>query len=385
MDLSDYLRGEMSNGNLIGMICIDLQKAFDTVDYSVLLEKLGAIGVSESALNWFQSYLFNRQQCVEVDGNRSCFMEVTCGVPQGSILGPQLFLLYINNMHSSLTCKLSLYADDSALFFSHKDPAVIANVLGNELSNCQKWLIDNKLSLHMGKIECLLFGSKRRLKRVRDFQITCDGMALKRVESVQYLGVRLDCNMSGEPHAIALITKCNSRVSFLFRYSSLLDNNTRRILCSALVQPLLDYCCSSWYSGLSRSLRERIDVIQRRMVRFIFSYDSRQHVDSRDLRRLFWMSIPERVSYFKLLHVFKIRNNLAPDYLSKRFTLVEQTHQHNTRGRRFNFSISSSISESLLTFSYTAAILWNTLPNSIKEVTSLSVFRKRLRSHLMQP
>ena len=165
----------------------------------------------------------------------------------------------------------------------------------------------------------------------------------------------------------------------------MLDINTRKILCTALVQPLLDYCCSSWYSGLSRTLQERLNVIQRRMVRFIFSYDLRHHVDSRDLRRLSWMNIPERVGYFKLLHVFKIRNNLAPDYLSNRFTLVEQTHQHNTRGRRFNFSISSSISDSLATFSYTAAILWNALPTSIKEITSLSVFRKRLRSHLLQP
>ena len=103
------------------------------------------------------------------------------------------------------------------------------------------------------------------------------------------------------------------------------------------------------------------------------------------LEGFFWMSIPKRVGYFKLLHVFKIRNNLAPDYLSNRFTLIEQTHQHNTRGRRFNFSISSSISDSLVTFSYTAAILWNALPTSIKEITSLPVFRRRLRSHLMQP
>ena len=275
MDLSDYLRGEMSNGNLIGMICIDLQKAFDTVNHSILLDKLSAMGVSDSALNWFRSYLTSRRQCVEVDGSRSCFLDVSCGVPQGSILGPLLFLLYINDMNSSLRCRLSLYADDSALFFSHKDPAVIGNVLSGELSNCRKWLIDNKLSLHMGKTECLLFGTKRKLKRVQNFHITCDGIALKKVDSVQYLGVRLDCNMSGEPHAKALITKCNARVSFLFRYSSLLDTNTRRILCSSLVQPLLDYCCSSWYSGLPSRLRERINVIQRRMVRFVFSYDSR--------------------------------------------------------------------------------------------------------------
>ena len=170
MDLSDYLRGEMSNGNLIGMICIDLQKAFDTVDHSILLDKLNAIGVSGSALNWFRSYLTSRRQCIEVDGNRSDFMEISCGVPQGSNLGPQLFLLYINDMHSSLKCRLSLYADDSGLFYSHKDPAVIENVLSGELSNCKRWLIDNKQSLHMGKTESLLFGTKRKLKRIHDFR-----------------------------------------------------------------------------------------------------------------------------------------------------------------------------------------------------------------------
>ena len=221
------------------------------------------------------------------------------------------------------------------------------------------------------------------MKRVNDFQISCDGVPLGRVDTVNYLGVTLDCNMNGDPHASKIIAKCNSRVSFLFRYSSLLDVNTRRILCSSLVQPLLDYCCSSWYSGLSSRLREKIDVIQRRMVRFVLSYDSRKHVDSQDFKRLSWMKMSDRVKYFKLLHVFKIRNGLAPDYLSKRFTLVENTHEHNTRGCERNFSISTDISGSLTTFSYTAATLWNSLPNCFKELTSLKIFRKRLRGHFI--
>ena len=384
IDLSDFLRTEMSKGNLIGMICIDLQKAFDTVHHGTLLEKLKAIGVSDSALSWFSSYLSCRRQCVEVDGCRSEFMDVTCGVPQGSILGPQLFLIYINDMYSCLECRLSLYADDSALFMAHKDASFIANQLSTELSKCRKWLIDNKLSLHMGKTESLLFGTRKRLKSVLNYQVFCDGTAIKQVQSFRYLGVKLDSSMSGEAHAREVIGKCNGRLSFLHRYSSLLDEQTKRILCSSLIQPLVDYCCSSWYTGLPMILKKRFEVLQRRMVRFIFCYDSRAHVDSANLKVMSWMLVSDRVAFFKLLHVFKIKHALAPSYLSERFTAVEQTHAYNTRSRGRNFSISSSNSCSLTTFSYSAAKLWNDLPIHLKEIESLSCFRRRLRDFILQ-
>ena len=236
----------------------------------------------------------------------------------------------------------------------------------------------------MGKTESLLFGTRKRLKHVRDYNVFCDGTAIKNVHSVRYLGVKLDCNLSGESHAKELIGKCSGRVSFLFRYSQLLDVHTRRILCSALVQPLIDYCCSSWYSGLSSKLKQKLDVIQRRMARFVFSYGPRDHVGTDDFRKLSWMLISDRVNYFKLLHVFKIRHGMAPQYLVERFTSVEQTHQHNTRGRGRNFSISENISGSLVSFSYTAAKLWNDLPNSLKDIGSLSLFKKRVRECFMQ-
>ena len=240
---------------------------------------------------------------------------------------------------SCLTCRLSLYADDSALFFAHKDPAVIATRLGIELANCKRWLTDNRLSLHMGKTECLLFGTSRKLKKVGGFDVSCEGVPIKRVSMVKYLGVELDENMSGEAHGKKLVSKCVGRISFLYRYSSLLDEKTRAILCSALVQPYIDYCCSSWYSSLSAKLRQQIDVLQRRMVRFVFSFGPRAHVDSTHLKRLSWMSISDRVDYFKRMHVFKIRQGLAPSYLTERFTRVEETHTYNMRECGRNFSV----------------------------------------------
>ena len=282
---------------------------------------------------------------------------------------------------ASLNCRLSLYADDSALFFAHKDPTVIAARLGLELANCRRWLIDNRLSLHMGKTECLLFGTAGKLKRAGHLNITCEGEPIKRVSSIKYLGVELDEHMNGEAHGKKLIGKCAGRISFLYRYSSLLDQRTRAILCSALIQPYMDYCCSSWYSALSAKLRQRIDVLQRRMVRFVFSHGPRHHVDSVDLKRLSWMSIADRVGYFKMMHVFKIRHGLAPSYLTERFTRVEQRHSYNTRGSGRNFSVSDEICGSLVSFSYTAVKLWNQMPTDIKEARTLTIFKKKLREY----
>ena len=378
--LTDYIKGEMGKGNMVGMVLIDLQKAFDTVDHSILLDKLRAMGAS--SVSWFESYLSGRTQCVEVNDTRSEFLDVTCGVPQGSILGPQLFLIYINDMNMSIDCKLSLYADDSALLFSAKDPALIADRLSIELTRCKQWLVDNKLSLHVGKTECLIFGSKKRLKKVGDFQVFCEGMAVKRVFTVKYLGVHLDACLNGSTHAGNLMKICMGRLFFLYRNSSLLDFNCRRTLCSALIQPYIDYCSSSWYSGLSVDLKERVSVIQRKMARFVYGLDNRGHIGKGELLSLSWLTIPDRVSYFKLVHIFKIRHDLAPRYLLPNFTSISGIHTHFTRGSGHNYHVSRDLAQSPNSFAFTAIKLWNSLPNQIKEIDSIIVFKKKLKEFL---
>ena len=151
-----------------------------------------------------------------------------------------------------------------------------------------------------------------------------------------------------------------------------------------LIQPIIDYCCSEWCVGLPAIFKKREGLDQRHMVQIISSYDSQAHVDSANLKVMSWMLVSDRVAFFKLLHVFKIKHALAPSYLSERFTAVEQTHAYNTRSRGRNFSISSSNSCSLTTFSYSAAKLWNDLPILLKEIESLSCFRRRLRDFILQ-
>ena len=157
-----------------------------------------AIGVHSDSVKWFKSYLSDRQQIVSVNQVEAKPMNISCGGPQGSILGPLLFLCYVNDMSSSDNYNLLLYADDSALFTSGKDPKVISKTLSKELESCRQWLIDNKLSLHLGKTESILFGTKIKLSRAEKFEVTCDGKIINPINSVEYLGITLDEDLSSE-------------------------------------------------------------------------------------------------------------------------------------------------------------------------------------------
>ena len=228
----------------------------------------------------------------------------------------------------------------------------------------------------------MLFGTQRRLSGVSDFRLACDGTTVKRVTSLKYLGVKLDANMSGREHVSELIRKCVGRLSFLYRNASLLDLSCRRILCLALIQPYLDYCCSSWYSGLTAAMKTKLEVLQRRMLRFIHSYDSRRHVDSKDFKAMSWLLVRDRVRYFKLIHVFKIVHGRAPDYLAKRFKPISSAHGYGTRSRACDFIISKELSRSLSSFSYTAIKDWNSLPVPLKQIETELCFRRKLKEHL---
>ena len=154
LGLTEYIRGEMSQGKLVGMVLLDLQKAFDCVDHDLLLLKLKGMGVG--SIDWFRSYLTGRRQCTVVGGTKSDFLGVTCGVPQGSILGPTLFLCYINDMAASLRCKVSLYEDDSTLIASGDTPDQLAQFLSDELSNCRDWMTDDFLYIWAKPSACFL-------------------------------------------------------------------------------------------------------------------------------------------------------------------------------------------------------------------------------------
>ena len=378
INLQDSIRMEISQGKYVGMVLIDLQKAFDTVDHEILLEKLDAMGFNHN--KWFESYLKGRKQMVVVNDVSSEIGTVTCGVPQGSILGPLLFLCYVNDMPISLKCKLLLYADDSALIVSGFDPKKIAEDLSRELESCRQWLIDNKLSLHLGKTEAILFGSKRKLKRVNSFEVRCGEIKVTNVKSVKYLGLQIDNDLSGKSVLEDIIKKCNTRLKFLYRYNDMLNLEVRKTLCTALIQCSFDYSCCSWYPGINETFKKKLQVMQNKMVRFILKLDSRAHIGNDELVRAGFLSVVDRVKQLKLGHVFKIKNKSCPIYLRENFLkLDENTHRRETRSKAYNFQVPRVNTN---TFAYSAIKDWNSLSNPIKDIKGEQSFKEHVKKFL---
>lgn len=378
--LTDLIKREVDKGNLCGMVMLDLQKAFDTVDHSVLLYKLKAIGFSDLAVKWVGSYLGNRMQVVDTGGTISHPVCISCGVPQGSVLGPLLFLLYINDLKSVCSSMLFLYADDSALVVSHKDKDVIEQTLSTELLNVSSWMSDNRLSLHVGKTESILFGSKIRLKKASAFNIFLGDTELVAKETVSYLGCMLDNNLSGTSQAQKVITKVNQRVRFMARISKFLDTKTLVILAGALIQPYYDYACSSWYDGLTVNLKHRLQASQNKLVRLILDLPTRTHLEPYHFVKVGWLKVEDRIAFVQLCMAHRIVHGEVPKYFKNYFNRVNDVHNYSTRGSSTDFvppRVRTNMGKE--SFSYAGSVLWNRLPATIKAIASLDSFKRNLK------
>ena len=397
--LTDYIRFQMDKGQLVGMVLLDLQKAFDTVNHPILLMKLKAIGLSESSIRWFTSYLSDRRQTVDLSGSFSPMSRISCGVPQGSILGPLLFLVYVNDMPAAVTNKLLLYADDSGILVSAKSKQEIEVLLSHDLNRLSQWLICNKLSLHLGKTESILFGSRQRLKSQTQLDISCNGQSIQSTKAVKYLGATIDQNLSFDSMASSVIHKSNSRLKFLYRKSKFLTGHTKRLLVNSLIQCHFDYASSAWFLGLSQQLKGKLQVAQNRLVRFILGLPPRSHIGREELTSVGWLPVKDKVNLTILTHVHKVNSNTAPLYLHEHFSPASCVHKHPTRFRvkaaSYNdreyamvdskrYSLPPVKGCGMKSFAYHGCSLWNSLPQDIRDTHSPSVFKHKVKAHLLK-
>ena len=314
--LTDYIKLENDKGNFTAMVLLDLQKAFDTVDHTILLNKLKWLGADDLTVQWFRSYLTGRTHVTDIGGTLSEPKGVTFGVPQGSILGPLLFLLYVNDMASAVRCKLLLYADDSALIASGKNVAEnIESTLSYELEYVCNWLIDNKLSLHLGITQSILFGTKRRLSTCVKLYVICNGNVIESKSNVTYLGGTLDQFLSGESIASNILYKSSNKLKCLYRNAGKFNLETKKLLISALIQCHFDYTWSSWYNGWSKKFKCRMQCTQNKIIRFMLNAPWRFHVGANELNHFGLLPIEYRVEQLMLGHMFNIVNGNALTYL----------------------------------------------------------------------
>ena len=190
-----YIQDKVAKGFdsrlLTGMILVDLQKAFNTIDHKILIEKMKYMGFSNDVTKWFETYLSKRMFSVHKEKSFSDKALISCGVPQGSILGSILFLLYVNDMMQAVNCDLLLYADDMGLIFQHKDINIIEQQLNRNFSNICGWFVDNKLNIHVreDKAKSVIFAPLNKCKKLRKLNISYDGsLKIKQYLEVTYLG-----------------------------------------------------------------------------------------------------------------------------------------------------------------------------------------------------
>ena len=213
---TDEVLSNMDKGLVNGVVFIDLKKAFDTVDHVILLGKLKSLGISSNNLEWFHSYLSSRYQKTVIGQASSTSRKVSVGVPQGSILGPLLFAIYINDLPKVLrNTTVTLFADDTALYCSSQSARDLQTMLNQDLDRLAQWLYEHKLTLNVSKSKFMLIGGPRKLNTLEEFTLTIKEKELDRVNSYKYLGVIINENLSWTDHVDYIKNKVSQRLGVL--------------------------------------------------------------------------------------------------------------------------------------------------------------------------
>lgn len=210
----------------------------------------------------------------------------------------------------------------------------------------------------------------------------CNNEIIKGSQSVKYLGVTLDQFLSGDDIAFNIIKKGSARLKFFYRKSPFLDEKLCKTLCTALIQCHFDYSCSSWYPALSQKLKNKLQILQNKTVKFILNLDSRSHVDQLTLNKLSMLFVKDRVTQLKMNHVFNIFNKLSTPYLSQNFQLFSDIHGYATRNSPCNFILPRAKGQACNTFYFTGIQEWNSLPTQIKIIINSNTFKCAIKHHL---
>ena len=317
---------------------------------------LKALGLNQIAINWFVSYLRDREQIVDIARTYSQACNITCGVPQGSILGPLLFLIYVNDMKAAVKCKLILYADDSALLVSGKDVVKIEQVLSRELKAVNEWLEENRLSLHLGKTQSILLGSKKSLQKDDKLHITYNGQDIEMKEKVKYLGVVLDQALKCSCIIDKIVSKSINKLKFIYRNTKGFNWKIKRMIVLAMAQCHYDYACAMWFSRISISAKKRLQIVQNKVIRFVLGIPPRTHLGCLEFSRVNILPVKYRADQIKLNHMFNIVHGSAPEYLKQSINL-SRDNRYDTRSGNLSCVMPSVKGFGIKSFFYSASKL----------------------------
>ena len=322
-EVSWRLHGKITKGFNSGllnrMVVIDLQKVFDTIDHNILVLKMPFMGFTDEKIKWYTSYLSNAKFIIIMENAKSDKPSITCGVPQGSILGPLLFLIYINGMPQAVDSEFLLFADDTCLVFQHMNIKTIEEHLNRDFSTLVDCFVDNKVSVHFGedKTKSIPFSPKHRSKSILQKYISNNDVKIKQQYSkaakVAY-GCVLDECITGECMAMQVCIKVTSKLIFLYR-NRFLSKDLRRLLCNTLIQPHCNYACVAWYPN-SNKYKIKLQILQGKYICFCLQMDNREHIETECFDKINWLPLDQRFKQCLSASIFKFLSEMCPQYMN---------------------------------------------------------------------
>lgn len=359
-ELLDRVLSEMDKGKVVSALFLDIRKAFDCVDHALLLQKLVYAGIRGLALQLIKSYLDNRKQCVVVGTAQSGLKAIGCGVPQGSVLGPLLFLVYVNDV-SKLPLKgtISLYADDSGVFCSNMTFDQNVAELSCDLNVINDFLQLNKLQLNVGKTKVMHFHKKRRTAGA---PLVFNGKTIEVVEKFKYLGLIIDSKLSWRPHIQNLCKKLAALSGVLYKLKRFLPKHALMTIYFSLGHSHLNYLVGAWGNANKTDVKQ-LQTLQKRCLKNVCKL-SQRHSTS-DLFNNQCKGVLNVSSLYQL-NVCKFIHDNVHGKSHNALELVVTKHRFNTKSRKPLKPSFRKTAKSRKAISSCGCLLYNSLPSEIQ-------------------
>ena len=366
--LEEWRKG-LDDGYLVGAILMDLSKAFDCIPHDLLIAKLHAYGFQKDALKYIYSYLKGRRQGVKINGVYSKFLSILAGVPQGSILGPILFNIFINDFYYFIqNASLHGFADDHTISKACKSLEILKEILRNESNIALNWLHDNMMIANPSKFQAIVF-SKSKDTIITSFHIK--DKVIESKSSVELLGIKFDNKLKFEEYISGLCRKSSGQLNALCRFKSYLSHESKILAINSFISSNFNYCPLIWHFSTSTS-EIKIEKIQERALRFICNNGKKNYDDLLKDQRKCKMKIKRMRTL--ATEIFKTLHHLNPIYMEEIF--YKSKHRRSQR-RPYDINVPkyNQTKYGRKSLRVLGPMLWNSLPNRAKSLDTLSKFK----------